>query len=152
MYVCIYIWASLVAQIVKNMPAMQETGARSLGRDLQDNVKIRSHIFHIYRRNNILKVLKKKKNKVAGIQESLTLPSYKTYYKVILAEPSLMVQWLTLCFQARGAGSIPGWGTKIPHATGQWKPSGCNEDPTQPKNGINRYITLASHQLTNSPP
>ena len=46
-YVCIYIWASLVAKTVKNMPAMQETGARSLGRDLQDNVKIRSHIFHI---------------------------------------------------------------------------------------------------------
>ena len=25
MYVCIYIWASLVAQLVKNLPAMQET-------------------------------------------------------------------------------------------------------------------------------
>ena len=28
-----YIWASLVAQMVKNLPAMQETGVRSLGRE-----------------------------------------------------------------------------------------------------------------------
>ena len=26
-----YSWASLVAQLVKNLPAMQETGVRSLG-------------------------------------------------------------------------------------------------------------------------
>ena len=31
---------------------------------------------------------------------------------------SLVVQWLGLCaFTAEGAGSIPGWGTKIPQAT-----------------------------------
>ena len=31
---------------------------------------------------------------------------------------SLAVQWLTLCTpNSRGAGSIPGWGSKIPHAT-----------------------------------
>ena len=28
-----------------------------------------------------------------------------------------MVQWLRLCtFNAEGLGSIPGWGTKMPHA------------------------------------
>ena len=36
------------------------------------------------------------------------------------------------------SGSIPGLGTKIPHATGQLSPCtktprGCNEDPAQPK-------------------
>ena len=31
---------------------------------------------------------------------------------------SLVVQWLRLCTSKAGAtGSIPGWGTKIPHAT-----------------------------------
>ena len=30
---------------------------------------------------------------------------------------SLAVQWLRLCASnAKGVGSIPGWGTKIPHA------------------------------------
>ena len=29
----VYYWASLVAQIVKNLPAMQETQVRSLGRE-----------------------------------------------------------------------------------------------------------------------
>ena len=30
---------------------------------------------------------------------------------------SLVVQWLSLCTPtAGGAGSIPGWGTKVPHA------------------------------------
>ena len=28
-----------------------------------------------------------------------------------------MVQWLRLCFQSRGKSSVPGLGTKIPHAT-----------------------------------
>ena len=33
---------------------------------------------------------------------------------------SLVVQWLRLhTSNAEGVGSIPGWGTKIPHAT-QW--------------------------------
>ena len=33
------------------------------------------------------------------------------------AGTSLVVQWLRLCAStARGASSIPGWGTKIPHA------------------------------------
>ena len=29
---------------------------------------------------------------------------------------SLMVQWVRLCFPLQWAGSIPGQGTKIPHA------------------------------------
>ena len=28
-----FVWASLVAQMVKNLPAMQESGVQSLGRD-----------------------------------------------------------------------------------------------------------------------
>ena len=42
---------------------------------------------------------------------------------------------------ARDLGSVPGWGTKIPHAAGQLspritttEPTRRNEDPTQPKN------------------
>ena len=35
---------------------------------------------------------------------------------------SLVVQWLELCaFTAKGAGSIPGRGIKIPQATGKEK-------------------------------
>ena len=38
-------------------------------------------------------------------------------YKVSRLGTSLAVQWLRLCTSsAAGAGSIPGWGTKIPHA------------------------------------
>ena len=34
-----------------------------------------------------------------------------------------MVQWLGLCaFTAADLGSIPGWGTKIPHTTCSQKP------------------------------
>ena len=37
--------------------------------------------------------------------------------KKLRTENSLAVQWLGLCtFIARALGSIPGWGTKIPHA------------------------------------
>ena len=40
-----------------------------------------------------------------------------TLHKIPL-ETSLVVQWLRLCpSTAGGTGSIPGWGTKIPHAT-----------------------------------
>ena len=31
MHICIYMWASLVAQLVKNPPAIQETPVRFLG-------------------------------------------------------------------------------------------------------------------------
>ena len=33
LYVNTYIWASLVAQVVKNLPAIQETQVRSLGQE-----------------------------------------------------------------------------------------------------------------------
>ena len=33
MYICAYIWASPVAQTVKNLPAMQETWVQSLGQE-----------------------------------------------------------------------------------------------------------------------
>ena len=33
MCACLYIWASLIAQSVKNLPAMQETRVRSLGQE-----------------------------------------------------------------------------------------------------------------------
>ena len=37
--------------------------------------------------------------------------------KITALETSLVVQWLRLCTsKARGAGSIPVWGTKIPQA------------------------------------
>ena len=37
-----------------------------------------------------------------------------------MGENSLAVQWLGLqAFTAEGAVSIPGWETKIPHATGR---------------------------------
>ena len=38
--------------------------------------------------------------------------------RVMISETCLMVQWLRLCAPiARSMGSIPGWGTKIPHVT-----------------------------------
>ena len=41
-----YSWASLVAQLVKNLPAVQETGARSLGWEdpLEEGKAIHSNI------------------------------------------------------------------------------------------------------------
>ena len=36
-----------------------------------------------------------------------------------------MVQWVNLPYNAGDASSIPGWGTKIPHAVGQLSPV-CN--------------------------
>ena len=46
-----------------------------------------------------------------------------------------MVQWLRITFQwylcsnTGKIGSVPGWGTKIPHAT---DPACCNQDSKQP--------------------
>ena len=44
--VCVYIWASLVAQTVKHLPAMWETRVRSLGREdpLEKDMAIHSSI------------------------------------------------------------------------------------------------------------
>ena len=47
---------------------------------------------------------------------------------------SLVVQWLRFCASnARSAGSIPGWGTKIPHAVqhGQKKKKKSNYTPVK---------------------
>ena len=43
----IYVWASLVAQMVKNLPAMQETWVRSLGWEnpLEKGMATQSSIF-----------------------------------------------------------------------------------------------------------
>ena len=45
-YPLLYSWASLVAQMVKNPPAMQETWVRSLGWEdpLEENIAIHSSI------------------------------------------------------------------------------------------------------------
>ena len=45
-YPCQYSWASLVAQIVKNLPAMRETTLRSLGPEdpLEDSMATHSSI------------------------------------------------------------------------------------------------------------
>ena len=38
-------------------------------------------------------------------------------FKIIIMGTSLAVQWLGFsAFIAEGTGSVPGWGTKIPHA------------------------------------
>ena len=42
-------------------------------------------------------------------------------FKIMFEGTSLAVQWLRLHIStARGAGSIPGQGTKIPHASAAW--------------------------------
>ena len=41
-----------------------------------------------------------------------------------------MVQWLRILPTSAGdTGSIPGWGTKIPHATGQLSPCATITEP-----------------------
>ena len=58
----------------------------------------------------------------------LTNPS-----KILAASPgnSLAVQWLGLhAFTAKGPGSIPGWGTKIPQALQSKKPPKNKKPPT----------------------
>ena len=47
MYICAYIWASPVAQTVKNLPAMQEMQVRSLGQEdpLEKKMVTHSRIF-----------------------------------------------------------------------------------------------------------
>ena len=43
---------------------------------------------------------------------------------------SLVAQWLkNLSANAEDAGSIPIWGTKMPHATGQLSPHTATTDP-----------------------
>ena len=65
----------------------------------------------------------------------------KISYKCLRCEigTSLAVQWLGLCAStAGGAGSIPGWGTKIPHAV--WYGQNKKEKPKCNKNSKRTYI------------
>ena len=45
--ICFYLWASLIAQLVKNLPAMQETLVRFLGQEdlLEKELTTHSSIF-----------------------------------------------------------------------------------------------------------
>ena len=44
--------------------------------------------------------------------------NFKFYLNLVNMGNSLVVHWLVLCAStAGGTGSIPGWETKIPHAT-----------------------------------
>ena len=53
----------------------------------------------------------------------------------LMLRTSLAVQWLTLPFNAGGAGSIPGWGAKIPHAL---RPKNQNVKQKQYGNKLNK--------------
>ena len=45
---------------------------------------------------------------------------------------SLVVQWLRICIaNAKDTGSIPGQGTRIPHAMGQLSSSATATEPTR---------------------
>ena len=47
---------------------------------------------------------------------------------------SLVVQWLRLCaFTAKGLGSIPGWGTKIPHAVEPGREKKAQDNDCKPQ-------------------
>ena len=49
--------------------------------------------------------------------KNMTLTYIKCPVKSHISRTSLVVQWLRLCTtRARGMSSVPGWGTKIPHA------------------------------------
>ena len=54
-----------------------------------------------------------------------------------------MVQWLGVCLSARNAGSYPGQGTVIPHAS--W-PRGQNVEQTQCYNKFNEDFENGPHQ------
>ena len=45
-HMCVYVWASLVVQLVRNPPAMRETWVRSLGREdpLEESMATHSSI------------------------------------------------------------------------------------------------------------
>ena len=97
------LWASLVAQLVKNPPAMRETWVRSLSQEDPLKEKMATH-------SSILAwetpwTEEPGRLKHTGSQESDM-------------GTSLAVQWLRLwASTGGGTGSILSWGAKIPHAT-----------------------------------
>ena len=55
---------------------------------------------------------------------------------------SLAVQWLRVCAcNAGGAGSIPGRGTRIPHATGPKKKKKVKRQPTEWGKSFANHVT-----------
>ena len=86
-----YSWASLVAQLVKNLPAMRETWVRSLGwEDPLEKGRLPTPVFQ------------------PG--------EFHGLYSVAESDTTERLS------NAGDAGSIPGQGTKTPHAWGQLKP------------------------------
>ena len=59
--------------------------------------------------------------------------SQHTHKKLHILRLLLSVQWSRLCTSARSTGSIPGWGTKIPHATWFAQCGSENSLPTDTK-------------------
>ena len=79
---------------------------------------------------------------VHGVAKSQTWQSnFHFTLQKMLSGTSLVLQWLRICLPVwEGTGSIPGWGTKIPHARGYYTPvlqlgkhTHSNEDPAQTK-------------------
>ena len=73
-YLLQYSWASLVAQLVKNLPAMWETWVRSLGwEDLLEKGKATHSSIYIYNRSYVYKWLSKKYQKDKRSRVSIDL-------------------------------------------------------------------------------
>ena len=63
-----------------------------------------------------------------------------------LGLPWTEVQWLTLCFLCRGEGSVPGRGTKVPHAMQCGPPPTPNVANQEGK----KHLNWTSHPKDNS--
>ena len=119
--------ASLVAQMVKRLPTMQETRVRSLGsgrspgegngNPLQYSCLEKSH----GRRSQV-------GYSPWGCKESDTTERlHFIHCEKFLPGTSLVVQCLTLPSYTGCAGSIPGWEAKISHASRPKKPKHTTE-------------------------
>ena len=62
------------------------------------------------------------------------LLTWNDMLKSIISGTFLVVQWLGICLAmpCNDTGSIPGWGTKIPHAMQQLSPHTATTEPTSP--------------------